>query len=377
MKVIFAGGGTGGHLIAGLSIAQEISSRFPGAHIIFFGTNKESESVYIGKSGYEFKQIKIYKLTSFIRLPVFIMVSLIGLIHSIINLIRLKPDIIVGLGGYGSVLPVIAARVTGIPIVLIEQNVIPGRANLIMARWVDVIFCHWESTVKRFKKMHSVCVTGIPIRNDIIENGAEADDNPFGFASQKKTLLIMGGSQGSQAINRVILQSIPKLKALIPDLQIIHLTGKQGYKEVKATYDNMGISSFVSEFLDDIGIAYRLSNLTICRAGANTIAEISEVGIPAILIPYPYATDNHQYWNAYELARRGGALIIKQEELEPVKITELVSNLLMNDEEMNKMKKMNRSLRKPLAATRVVDKICQTLEKRKTKKNLVCFACTA
>lgn len=245
-----------------------------------------------------------------------------------------------------------------------------------MARWVDVILCHWESTVKRFKKVHSVCVTGIPIRNDIIENGTEADDNPFGFASQKKTLLIMGGSQGSQAINRVILQSIPKLKALIPDLQIIHLTGKQGYKEVKATYDNMGISSFVSEFLDDIGIAYKLSDLTICRAGANTIAEISEVGIPAILIPYPYATDNHQYWNAYELARRGGALIIKQEELEPVKLTELVSNLLMNDEELNKMKKMNRSLSKPLAATKVVDKICQTLKKKKTTKNLVCFACT-
>ncbi len=167
MKVVFAGGGTGGHLMAGLSIAQEISSRFPDTRIIFFGTNKRSESGYIGKSGYEFKQIMACKLTSFIRLPLFFFASLIGIIHSLINLIRIKPDIIIGLGGYGSVLPVVAAYITGIPIVLIEQNVIPGKANLIMARGADVVLCHWESSKKRFKKGHA-CVTGVPIRNGII-----------------------------------------------------------------------------------------------------------------------------------------------------------------------------------------------------------------
>jgi len=375
LNVIFAGGGTGGHLIAGLSIAQEISSRFPGANIIFFGTSKKGESGYIGKSGYEFKQIKACKFTSFIRLPAFIIVSLIGVIYSLINIIRIKPDIIIGLGGYGSALPVVAAYIAGVPIVLIEQNVIPGRANLIMARWVDAILCHWESTKRRFKKVHSVSVTGIPIRKDvIIANEPETGKNPFGLTSQGKTLLVMGGSQGSQAINKVILQSIPELKALIPDLQIIHLTGKVGYKEAKVVYDNLGISSFVSEFSNDIGIAYKLSDLVICRAGANTIAEISAVGIPAILIPYPYATDNHQYWNAYELARIGGALIIKQDELKPERLTELVSNLFRNDEELDNMKKINRSLSKPFAAEQVVDKICQTLEAKKTKKKLVSFA---
>lgn len=369
MKVIFAGGGTGGHLMAGLSIAQEISSRFPGAHIIFFGTNKEGESGYIGKSSYEFKQIEACKLTSFIRLPLFILVSLIGIIHSMINIVRIKPDIIVGLGGYGSALPVVAAYVVGVPIVLIEQNVIPGRANLIMSRWADAILCHWESTKNRFKKAGSISVTGIPIRNGIVGNETEVVKNPFGLASQGKTLLVMGGSQGARAINKVLLQSIPKLKALIPGLQIIHLTGKEGYKEAKDTYDNLGISSFVSEFSSEIGIAYRLADLVICRAGANTIAEISAVGLPAILIPYPYATDNHQYWNAYELARRGGAMIIKQDELKPERLTELVSDLLLNDKKLDNMKKINRGLSKPFAAEKVVDKICQTLEAKKTKKN--------
>ncbi len=374
MNVIFAGGGTGGHLIAGLSIAQEISSRFPGANIIFFGTSKKGESGYIGKSCYEFKQIKACKFTSFIHLPVFIIVSLIGVIYSLINIIRIKPDIIIGLGGYGSALPVVAACIAGVPIVLIEQNVIPGRANLIMARWADAVLCHWESTKRKFKKVHSVSVTGIPIRKGVIANELETGKNPFGLTSQGKTLLVMGGSQGSQAINKVILQSIPELKALIPDLQIIHLTGKEGYKEAKDVYDNLGISSFVSEFSNDIGIAYKLSDLVICRAGANTIAEISAVGIPAILIPYPYATDNHQYWNACELARIGGALIIKQDKLKPERLTELVSNLFRNDEELNNMKKINRSLSKPFAAEQVVDKICQTLEAKKTKKKLVGFA---
>lgn len=312
------------------------------------------------------------KLTSFIRLPLFLFVSLIGIIHSLINLVRIKPDIIIGLGGYGSVLPVVAAYITGIPIVLIEQNVIPGRANLAMAKWADVVLCHWEGSKKRFKKGH-VAVTGVPIRSGIIENETCAGDNPFGLDFQKKTLLIMGGSQGAQAINRVMLQSIPKLQALIPDLQIIHLTGKHGYQEAEEAYNGMGVSSFVSEFYNDIGAAYRLSDLVISRSGANTIAEITAVGIPAILIPYPYATDNHQYWNAYELSRVGGALIIKPEELEPERVIKLVSDLLMNDERLDNMKKINRSSSKPFAAARVVDEICQTLKAKKAKKNLFSF----
>ncbi len=368
MKIVFAGGGTGGHLMAGIGIAQEISTRFPGACITFFGT-KKSESGYIGKNGYEFKQIMACKRTSFIRLPLFLSASLIGIIHSLINLVRIKPDMIVGLGGYGSALPVVAAYITGVPIVLIEQNVIPGRANLMMAKWAGAVLCHWESSKKRFTN-ERVSVTGVPIRNDIIENATETGDNPFGLDSHKKTLLIMGGSQGAQAINKVMLQSIPGLQALVPDLQIIHLMGKHGCQEAEESYNDMGISSFVSEFYNDIGVAYRFADLVISRSGANTIAEIAAVGIPAILVPYPYATDNHQYWNAYELSSVGGALIIKQEELEPERVIKVVSDLLMNDETMSNMKRINKSLSKPFAAAKVVDKIHQMLEENKANKKL-------
>ncbi|MCP4411645.1 MAG: UDP-N-acetylglucosamine--N-acetylmuramyl-(pentapeptide) pyrophosphoryl-undecaprenol N-acetylglucosamine transferase, partial [Gammaproteobacteria bacterium] len=244
--------------------------------------------------------------------------------------------------------------------------------NLAIARWADAVLCHWESSKKRFKK-GDVVVTGVPIRSGIIEDGTVTGDNPFGLDFQKKTLLIMGGSQGAQAINKVMLQSIPKLQTLVPGLQIIHLTGKYGYREAKESYSCMGVSSFVSEFYNDIGAAYRLSDLVISRSGANTIAEITSVGIPAILIPYPYATDNHQYWNAYELSSTGGAMIIKQDELEPEKVIKLVSDLLMNDEKLDNMKKINRSLSKPFAAERVVDKINQTLKEKKAKKSVLSF----
>jgi len=374
LKVVFAGGGTGGHLMAGLSIAQEIVSRCPGTRIIFFGTSKKNESGYIKNSGYEFKQIKACKLTSFIRLPFFFFALLFGIIQSLNYITKIKPDIIIGLGGYGSVLPVVAAFFTGIPIVLIEQNVIPGRANLKMARWVDAILCHWESTTTRFKKVRSISVTGIPIRRGIVENETESNNNPFGFVSRGKTLLVMGGSQGASAINEIILKSIPRLQKLIPDIQVIHLTGRHGYMEARNIYNNLGINSFVSEFFDNIGAAYRLSDLVVCRAGANTIAEITAVGIPAIFIPYPYATDNHQYWNANELAMIGGSIVIKQEDLNTERMVELISKLLTNEEKLNNMRKLNKSINKPFAGTRVVDKICQTLEEKKTKKNLFSIA---
>ncbi|MCP5005687.1 MAG: undecaprenyldiphospho-muramoylpentapeptide beta-N-acetylglucosaminyltransferase [Planctomycetes bacterium] len=371
MKVIFAGGGTGGHLMAGVSIAEEISSRFPDASIVFFCTDLKKEAGYIDTNGYQIKQIRAQKITSFHHLPAFLFVSISGIIRSLFNIVAIRPDVVVGLGGYGSVLPVVAAYLCRVPIVLIEQNSIPGRTNRILARWVDTILCHWENTGKLFKKAKSIHVTGIPIRKDIITNKTEKKYKMFGFAGQGKTLLVMGGSQGAQTINRVLLQCLPRLKKMITELQIIHLTGKLGYGEVKLAYDRIGIRAFVSEYFEDIGLIYGITDLIISRSGANTVAEIAEVGIPAILIPYPYATDNHQYLNAHELSSNGGAIIIKQEELNPEMMTEIVFRLLSNREKLDEMKGLNKKKSKPFAAKRVVDGILETLEEKRRGANLV------
>jgi UDP-N-acetylglucosamine--N-acetylmuramyl-(pentapeptide) pyrophosphoryl-undecaprenol N-acetylglucosamine transferase len=369
--VIFAGGGTGGHLMAGVSIAEEISSRFPDVSIVFFCTDLKKEAGYIETGGYQIKQIRAQKLTSFRHLPSFLFFSTVGIVCSLIHIVAIRPDIVVGLGGYGSVLPVVAAYFLRVPIVLIEQNSIPGRANRMLARGVNTVLCHWENTAKLFKKAKSIRVTGIPVRKDILRNKTEKEYKTFGFASEEKTLLIMGGSQGAQTINRVLLQSLPKLKKMIPELQIIHLTGKLGYGEAKRVYDKMGIRAFVSEYFEDIGLIYGITDLIISRSGANTVAEIAEVGIPAILIPYPYATDNHQYWNAHELSNTGGAIIIKQEELNPEMITEIIFRLLTNREKLHEMKNLNKKQSKPFAAKRVVDGILQTLAEKRQGAHLI------
>lgn len=371
MKVIFAGGGTGGHLMAGISIAEEISSRFPEASIVFFCTDLKKEAGYIETSGYRIKQIRAQKLTSIRHVPAFLFVSTVGIACSLMHIAAIRPDIVVGLGGYGSVLPVVAAYFCRVPIILIEQNSIPGRANRMLARGADTILCHWDKTAKMLKKAKSIRVTGIPIRKDIMRKRFEEEYKTFGFLSQGKTLLIMGGSQGAQTINRVLLQCLPKLKKMIPELQIIHLTGKLGFREVKRVYEKIDIQAFVSEYFEDIGLIYRITDLVICRSGANTVAEIAEVGIPAILIPYPYATDNHQYWNAHELSQSGGAILIEQKELNPEMITEIIVRLFSDREKLHKMKALMKKLSKPFAAEKVVEGILQTLEEQKQGADLI------
>ncbi|GJQ57293.1 MAG: undecaprenyldiphospho-muramoylpentapeptide beta-N-acetylglucosaminyltransferase [Candidatus Scalindua sp. AMX11] len=365
LKVIFAGGGTGGHLMAGISIAEEISSRFPDASIVFFCTDLKKEAGYLKTSGYQIKQIRAQTLTSFLSLPKFLFVSTIGIFRSLIHIVAIRPDIVVGLGGYGSALPVVAAYFCRVPIVLIEQNSIPGRANRMMARWVDTILCHWENTAKMLHKARSIRVTGIPVRKDIIRKKTEKEYKIFGFSRQEKTLLIMGGSQGAQTINRVLLQSLPKLKKMIPELQIIHLTGKLGYGEAKTVYKSVGIRAFIAEYFEEMSLIYGIADLIISRSGANTVAEIAEIGAPAIFIPYPYATDDHQYWNAHELSQNGGAIIIKQEELNPEMMTETIFRLLTNSEKLHEMRGRNKKQSKPFAAKRAVDGILQTLAEKK------------
>jgi UDP-N-acetylglucosamine--N-acetylmuramyl-(pentapeptide) pyrophosphoryl-undecaprenol N-acetylglucosamine transferase len=357
--------------MAGLSIAEEISYRFPDSRIVFFCTDLKKEARYLETSGYQIKQIRAQTLTSFLHLPMFIFISTIGIVRSLIHIVAIRPDVVVGLGGYGSVLPVVAAYFCRVPIVLVEQNSIPGRANRMMARGVDMILCHWENTAKLFGKARSIRVTGIPVRKDIIRKKTAKEHNPFGFSDQEKTLLIMGGSQGAQIINRVLLQSLPELKKMIPELQIIHLTGKLGYRDAKMEYERIGIRAFVSEYFEDMSLIYRIADLIISRSGANTVAEIAEVGIPAIFIPYPYATDNHQYWNAHELSQNGGAIIIKQQELNPAMITDTIFRLLTNGEKLLEMKGRNKKQSKPFAAKRAVDGILDTLAEKKKGANLI------
>lgn len=372
MKIAFAGGGTAGHLMVGLSTAEEIRSRFSEAEIIFFGTDKEFEKRCVEQRGFRFRQMHAKKWgKSFKHLFPFIIATGIGIVESLIALRRFNPDIVVGLGGYVSVAPIIAAKLLSIPSVLLEQNVIPGKANRFLAKWVDEVYCHWRGSLKWFNKAKVVRVTGTPIRKDILYSQRCSSAEKFGLSSSKKTILVTGGSQGAQAINEVILRCLPKLEPLSSELQIIHCTGENGYEAAKAAYKQTDINAFVCSFLDDMGAAFSMTDIIICRAGATTIAEITAIGIPAILIPYPHAADNHQYWNAIELASNGGGYLLQQIDLTPEKIIELITDLFNNKEKYDRMKMFNKGMGIPNAASKVVDNICRVIGFKGTQFALI------
>lgn len=362
MKIAFAGGGTAGHLMVGLSTAEEVRSRFNEAEIVFFGTDKKFEKRCVEQRGFHFQQMRARKWEkSYKGMIMFIVTTFIGIVESVIAVRRFKPDIVVGLGGYVSIAPIIAAKLHSIPTIILEQNVIPGKANRFLSKWVDEVYCHWRGSLKWLTKAKVARITGTPIRKDILGSQRIRSAEKFGLSPSKKTIFITGGSQGALAINDVILRCLPKLEPLSNELQIIHCTGEFGYEAAKAAYKQTNINAFVCSFLDDMGAAFSLADVIICRAGATTIAEITAVGIPAILIPYPHAADNHQYWNAMELASNGGGYLLQQIDLTPEKIIELITDLLSNRERYDRMKTLNKGLGMPNAASRVVDNICRVI----------------
>ncbi|MDR4508811.1 MAG: undecaprenyldiphospho-muramoylpentapeptide beta-N-acetylglucosaminyltransferase [Candidatus Brocadiaceae bacterium] len=368
MKIIFAGGGTGGHIIAGLNIAEEIKSRFQSAEIIFFGTNKEFEKRCVERKGFHFRKMKARKWEKSLKgMFTFICVTFTSFLVSLLAIRRYSPDMVVGLGGYASVAPMIAAKVLDIPCVLLEQNVIPGKTNRFLARWVDEVYCHWRASFKWFPKAKVVRLTGTPVRKDIFKNAKSLSGNTFGLSSSKKTILIMGGSQGAHAINEVIARSLPKLESLSGELQMIHCTGEHDFQHIQAEYKQTNIQAFVSVFLNDMGLALNMADLVICRAGAMTIAEITAIGIPVVLIPYPYATDNHQYWNAMEIEKNGGGYLLQQIDLTPDKIIETIMDVFINKERYERMRMFNRSIGIPNAAASVVDNMCRVIGVKDTQ----------
>lgn len=365
MKVVFAGGGTGGHLMVGLSIAEEVRMRFHQAEIVFFGTDKKFEKRCVEQRGFKFRQMHSRKWEKSCKgICAFTGSMFAGSIESLIALKKMNPDIVVGLGGYASVAPIVAAKLLGFPSILLEQNVIPGKANQFLSRWVDEVYCHWRSSIKWLDKAKIVRVTGTPIRKDVLCGQRHRSAERFGLNPAKKTILITGGSQGAQSINEVILRCLPKLEQRSNEVQVIHITGERDYEKVKAAYQQMKVDSFVCGFLDDMGAAFSMADIIICRSGATTIAEITAIGIPAILIPYPHAADNHQYWNAVELVSNGGGYLIQQFDLTPEKIIELVNDLLMNKEKYEQVRMFSKGLGIPHAVGRVVDNMCRIVEVR-------------
>lgn len=363
MKIVVAGGGTGGHLFPGIAVAEEIKRRDPSAEIIFVGTEHGIESLVVPKEGYPIRFLRaegfvgkspLKKMRGAVKAP-------FSLYDSSRLLKRLRPDAVIGVGGYASFGPVLAGHLMSIPTVITEQNSVPGLANRLLGRVADAICVTYHESFSFFPKDRTF-ITGNPIRAGILSGSREAAYDLFGLERNKFTIFVFGGSSGALRINGAICGSFNALNDLKGDIQFLHQTGKTNYETVRETYRKWGFRGTVTAFIHQMPEAYAVSDLVISRAGATTLAELTAVGRPAILIPYPYAAGRHQELNAQRLSEMGAVRVIFDHELDGAIMAKNIRDLYSDPDMRSEMQRASRSLGRPDAARKVVDIVMSLLK---------------
>ena len=359
-RIAFAGGGTGGHLMPGVTVARAVAERMPEAEIVFFGTQGGLEQRIVAQHGFRLEQIKTRKRKSGWRhLPMFAIRSIGSLISAHFAVGRFEPDVIVGLGGFGCVFPALSGMLRGTPIVLLEQNVLPGRANRLLSRWARTIECQWEESARYFKEGRPVRFSGNPVRDEIFPGRREARYDFFGFSPDRKTLLVTGGSQGALSVNELFVGALKRYDEMADRIQVIHCAGEVSVDMVKSAYASSVMPHYVCSYLEDMGAAYAIADLVIARAGGTTIAELTAAGLPAVLIPLPTAADDHQRLNAEAMGDHGAAIVAHQKDLTPDGLFETVQSLLSDEKRLGEMKGNARAMGKPKAMADIAERICK------------------
>lgn len=355
--IMFAGGGTGGHLFPGISLAQEFKRRFPDLDIVFAGTRKGLEVRVIPPLGYRLVFVKIGGLVGkglLQRLKVIVSLPQ-ALVQALVLLVRYQPDLVVGLGGYASAPLLVAARMAAIPLVIQEQNAFPGLVNRCLAPFAAAIFIAFE---KARKKLHNrnIINTGNPVRADFVPLAESYDVNPDSFV-----ILTLGGSLGAHSLNETVPAAIARLKESGIPVKAIHQTGSKELERVRDVYQDSGIQAEVADFFADMGEKYAKADLVICRAGALTLAELALVGRPAVLIPYPHAAHDHQQFNAQVFVEKGAALMLKDQALNEEALASMLLDLYQDSDRRRQMALAASSLGRSRAAVQIVDACLQIM----------------
>lgn len=352
MRLIIAGGGTGGHLFPGIAVAEEFLARSPENEVLFVGTERGIEARLLPKLGYRLELISasgmkglgtVKKLLSAGRL-------LYGYAQSRKILKEFRPDLVLGVGGYASAPILLAAKGMGIRRFVHEQNALPGLTNKVLSRVVDGVFISMEEAAAFFPEGVTQ-MTGNPIRKEIL----------WGFQEQRVrtsgdsfSILVFGGSAGAQRINSAMLEALPHLAAVKGKLHITHQTGEKDVARVREGYLAQGVQAQVLSFIDNMSAAYGAADLVICRAGATTIAEVTACGKGCIFIPFPYAADDHQRKNAESLVKRDAGRMILEEDLTGEHLAAEILNLMEHPEQVAELEKNARSLAQFDAAQAIV-----------------------
>jgi UDP-N-acetylglucosamine--N-acetylmuramyl-(pentapeptide) pyrophosphoryl-undecaprenol N-acetylglucosamine transferase len=359
MRILIAGGGTAGHVFPSLAVAERLSSR--GARVEFVGSTDGQEATLIPAAGYPFHPIPALPL----RRELSVRAALAPAV-ALRSAIACRPLVrgasaVLGMGGFASIPAVLAARTAGVPRVLHEQNAVPGLANRALARVASAIGITFEDSRRRLSGRARIETTGLPVRKEILavqtrreELAAEAR-RTFELVPGRVTVLVTGGSQGALQIDRAVAGAIALLSDR-RDLQLVVLTGRAHEAVVAdAAARSMDLVVRTIPFLDRIELALAVADLAVARAGANTVNELAVSGLPAILVPYPYATDAHQDANARELERAGAAELVPDRDLTPDRLAERLAALIGDDERRSSMAKASRSWAKPDADERLAE----------------------
>ncbi|MDO9566489.1 MAG: undecaprenyldiphospho-muramoylpentapeptide beta-N-acetylglucosaminyltransferase [Candidatus Desulfaltia sp.] len=364
MRIIIAGGGTGGHLFPGIAIAEAFTARDNENRVLFVSTGKPFEMSILSKTAFKHKPITaegikgrgIWKqAVSVLKIPK-------ATFESIMILKDFRPDLVIGVGGYSAGPLVMAAWLMGIKIVLHEQNILPGITNRILSGFADRIYVSFKDTrLERFRWLatvepEKVLVSGNPIRKEILRSTIDQQDVGSADLLQKKpfTVLILGGSQGAHSINTAVLEAFEYLREK-DKYFFVHQTGSTDEQDVKRAYVKSGISCMVKSFFDDMASQYHNADLVVCRAGATTVAEVAAIGKGVIFIPYPFAADNHQVLNAGSLENAGAAEMILQKDLSGKKLAERIEHYASSPGVLKGMASRAKSIGRSDAAEAIVN----------------------
>jgi UDP-N-acetylglucosamine--N-acetylmuramyl-(pentapeptide) pyrophosphoryl-undecaprenol N-acetylglucosamine transferase len=350
MKVILAGGGTGGHVIPALAIAQELKSKF-GAEVIFIGTPRGIETRLVPQAGFELRLVEVGPLNkvSFTRRLRTLFDLPRGLLACRRMLRQFRPDVVIGVGGYASGPAMLAAIIGGVPTIAFEPNLMPGFANRRVARWVTAAAVQFEESCRWFGgKCH---VTGVPVRAAFFQVPPRGEGEP-------PSLLVFGGSQGARAINRAVCDALPELRRRLPGLAIAHQTGEREFETVRSAYSAAGVEADVRPYIEDMAGAFSGADVLLCRSGASTVAEVAAAGKAAIFIPFPHAADDHQRRNAEALVSKNAAVMLPESELTPARLAETIVSLFADRARLRQMSSAARALSRP-DATRAIAELAQ------------------
>jgi UDP-N-acetylglucosamine--N-acetylmuramyl-(pentapeptide) pyrophosphoryl-undecaprenol N-acetylglucosamine transferase len=358
----FAGGGTGGHIYPGLAVAEQIVKLEPTAKIRFFCSSRDIDSRVLKQTGFECTKLPAKGL-SFRPDRLFDFCISFFKSYKIAKetIAANKSATVIGIGGYVAAPVCLAAHKLKIPVALLNVDILPGRANKVIAWWADEIFVQFEETAEHFAKTKAkINVVGCPLRSGFLNPQPHKAIKQLGLDENKKILLITGASSGSENINQAVCSLLEKLNGFAADWQIVHLTGDKNYNQVIDKYSNAKISHKVLGYFDDMADLLAAADLVIGRSGAVSVAEYAVAGVPSICIPYPYHKDRHQYLNAGKLVDAGAAVIV--DDLPDEKdmadwLWEELGELMKDDARRKKMKDKCAAVARKDAASKIAEKL--------------------